>query len=124
MHDTEDVTDDDEDESEEEQTIDKEAEVDCPREPNDMDTPDTDGLLPVHNVRKGTTRRPWTKAEENAVLRHFKSHIVKGHLASMKECLVCKECEQPALKNRTCQNIRDFVRNKGLTFKRQNCHPH
>ncbi|KAL7387003.1 hypothetical protein ABVT39_016899 [Epinephelus coioides] len=29
------VTDDDEDESEEEQTIDKEAEVDCPREPND-----------------------------------------------------------------------------------------
>lgn len=31
-----DVTDDDEDESEEEQTIDKEAEVDCPREPNGM----------------------------------------------------------------------------------------
>ncbi|XP_032365342.1 uncharacterized protein LOC116680314 isoform X3 [Etheostoma spectabile] len=123
----EDVTDDD-DESEEEQTfttnIHNKAEVDCPRELNDMDTPDADGLPPVHNVRKDKTRRPWTKAEEKAVLRHFKSHIIKGHLASKKECVVCKECEQPALKNRTCQNIRDFVRNKGLTFKRQNRHPH
>ncbi|KAK0144275.1 hypothetical protein N1851_017361 [Merluccius polli] len=110
MQDAEDFTDDDdEDESEEEQTTDDKAEVDCPRELNE---------------RKGKTRRPWTKAEENAVLRHFRSHIIKGHLASKRECLVCKECEQPALENRTCQNIRDFVRNKGLTFKRQNSHPH
>jgi len=72
----------------------------------------------LFSVCKANQRRQWTKAEENAVLKHFKSHIFKGHLASKKECLVFKQCE-PALNNRTVQNIRDFVRNKGLTSKRQ-----
>ncbi|XP_059907777.1 uncharacterized protein LOC132457539 isoform X2 [Gadus macrocephalus] len=113
--------DDDDDESEQEQTTDNKAVEDCPRELNDMDTPEGDRLLPVLKVPKAKTRRQWTKAEENAVMRHFKSHVIKGNLASKQECSLCKECE-PALKKRTIQNIRDFVRNKGLTFKRRR-HP-
>lgn len=63
-------------------------------------------------------RRPWSNAELSAVMRHFKAHISKGHLASLRECELCKKCE-PVLQNRTLQNIRDFVRNRGLTLKRK-----
>ncbi|CAL8402295.1 unnamed protein product [Gadus morhua 'NCC'] len=100
-----DFTDDDDDESEQEQTTDNKAVEDCPRELNDMYTPEGDRLLPVLKVPKANTRRQWTKAEENAVMRHFKSHVIKGNLASKQECSLCKECE-PALKKRTIQNIR------------------
>ncbi len=63
-------------------------------------------------------RRPWSNAEASAVMKHFKLHIAKGHLASLRECELCKKCE-PVLQNRTLQNIRDFVRNRGLTLKRK-----
>ncbi|XP_065096806.1 uncharacterized protein [Paramisgurnus dabryanus] len=63
-------------------------------------------------------RRPWSNAEVNAVLKHFKPHIAKGHLASLRECELCKKCE-PVLQNRTLHNIRDFVRNRGVTLKRK-----
>ncbi|CAL8402325.1 unnamed protein product [Gadus morhua 'NCC'] len=86
-----DFTDDDDDESEQEQTTDNKAVEDCPRELNDMYTPEGDRLLPVLKVPKANTRRQWTKAEENAVMRHFKSHVIKGNLASKQECSLCKE---------------------------------
>ncbi|KAI2643767.1 Lipid-A-disaccharide synthase [Labeo rohita] len=69
-----------------------------------------------------TTRKrriQWSKAEVAAVLKHFKHHIAKGHLASKSECLQCKNAEEPVLKNRSVQNIRDFVRNRGVTLKRR-----
>jgi len=66
---------------------------------------------------RGKPKSAWTKVEVNAVMRHFRSHISEGHLASMREFEVCKRCEHPVLQNRTVQNIRDFVRNWGLTFK-------
>ncbi|RXN03128.1 deoxynucleoside triphosphate triphosphohydrolase SAMHD1-like [Labeo rohita] len=50
-------------------------------------------------------RRLWSNAEVNGVLKHFKPHIAKGHLASLRECELCKKCE-PVLQNRTLQNIR------------------
>ncbi|TRY84805.1 hypothetical protein DNTS_008981, partial [Danionella cerebrum] len=62
-------------------------------------------------------RRTWRKAEVQAVMRHFKAHIQKGQLASVKDCETCKSSEHPALQNRTVQNIRDFVRNRGLRCK-------
>ncbi|MED6246117.1 hypothetical protein ATANTOWER_013093 [Ataeniobius toweri] len=42
---------------------------------------------------------------------------MKSHLATKGECDLCKKCEHPVLKDQTWQNIRDFVRNKGLAFK-------
>ncbi|KAK3572181.1 hypothetical protein QTP86_024860 [Hemibagrus guttatus] len=38
------------------------------------------------NSRK-RTRTPWSKREEVAVMKYFKSHIAKGKLATMVECL-------------------------------------
>ncbi|XP_051747472.1 uncharacterized protein LOC127511081 [Ctenopharyngodon idella] len=70
---------------------------------------------------RGTTnrkKRMWSKAEVAAVIRHFKVHIAKGHLATISECLKCKSAEEPVLQNRSAQNIRDFVRNRGVAAKR------
>lgn len=63
-------------------------------------------------------KRPWSKVEVSAVMKHFKIHIAKGHLASKLECEQCKRAEHPVLTDRTIQNIRDFVRNRGVMFKR------
>ncbi len=64
-------------------------------------------------------RMMWSKAEVAAVMKHFKFHITKGHLATKSECLQCKKAEEPVLNNRSVQNIRDFVRNRGITLKRR-----
>ncbi|XP_057183197.1 uncharacterized protein LOC130549867 isoform X3 [Triplophysa rosa] len=89
--------------------------------------PSTSGLKAYRHIsennvssrgRRMPKRRPWTKPEVNAVMRHFKLHISKAHLATMRECEVCKRCEHPVLQNRSVQNIRDFVRNRGLNLKR------
>ncbi|XP_056611303.1 uncharacterized protein LOC130427704 isoform X2 [Triplophysa dalaica] len=64
-------------------------------------------------------KRPWSQMEVNAVMKHFKAHILKGHLATKTECEQCKNAEDPVLGERTVQNIRDFVRNRGLMFKKK-----
>ncbi|MCJ8732878.1 hypothetical protein PDJAM_G00216780 [Pangasius djambal] len=66
-----------------------------------------------------TARTQWSNREVMAVMKHFKSHITTGKLATMAECLQCKDAEYPVLAGRTAQNIRDFVRNRGITFKRK-----
>ncbi|XP_034029013.1 uncharacterized protein LOC117512882 [Thalassophryne amazonica] len=69
--------------------------------------------------RRRNLERPWNDNEVNAVMKHFKTHIFKGHLATMKECEQCKVAEDPVLQDRTLQNIRDFVRNRGLKAKKK-----
>nr|XP_055059767.1 uncharacterized protein LOC129443291 isoform X2 [Misgurnus anguillicaudatus] len=64
-------------------------------------------------------KRPWSANEVNAVMKHFHSHISKGALATKAECEHCKRAEDPFLRERTVQNIRDFVRNRGLMLKKQ-----
>ncbi|KAL6476254.1 hypothetical protein MHYP_G00147530 [Metynnis hypsauchen] len=70
----------------------------------------------IKNPRK-KTRTLWSKQEVKAVMKHFKPHITKGKLATMAECQQCKDAEDPVLAGRTLQNIRDFVRNREITFK-------
>lgn len=53
------------------------------------------------------------------MMRHFRTHINKGKLASFMEIEQCKKAEHPALQSHSLQNIRDFVRNRGITKKRQ-----
>ncbi|XP_054863090.1 uncharacterized protein LOC118469983 [Amphiprion ocellaris] len=65
------------------------------------------------------SKRMWSKAEVAAVMRHFRDHISKGKLATKNECSHCKLVEDPVLAQRTVQNIRDFVRNRGTAAKRQ-----
>lgn len=64
-------------------------------------------------------KRPWSKTEISAVMKHFKTHITNGDLATKVECEQCKIAEHPALIDRSLQNIRDFVRNRGLTVKKK-----
>ena len=64
-------------------------------------------------------KRPWSPNEVNAVMKHFRVHISKGHLATKAECEQCKTAEDPVLRERTAQNIRDFVRNRGLMLKKK-----
>lgn len=73
----------------------------------------------TESVEHRGKKRTWSKAEVAAVIRHFKVHIAKGHLATKSECLQCKSAEEHVLQNRSVQNIRDFVRNRGITAKRR-----
>ena len=52
-------------------------------------------------------------------MRHFGEHIKKGKLATMIECQQCKKAEDLVLAGRSIQNLRDFVRNRGVTLKRK-----
>ncbi|XP_041927047.1 uncharacterized protein LOC121690624 isoform X2 [Alosa sapidissima] len=63
-------------------------------------------------------KRPWSPTEIAAVMRHFRVHIAKGSLATIKECKLCKIAEHPALAKRSEQNLRDFVRNRGIVAKK------
>ncbi|CAL8266038.1 unnamed protein product [Lota lota] len=77
---------------------------------------------PVRVTKKAYVKKAWTAAEVTAVMKHFKHHIKRGHLATKSECEACRKAEQPILKRRTIQNIRDFVRNKGMAMKRKTAH--
>ncbi|XP_062417130.1 helicase ARIP4-like isoform X2 [Pungitius pungitius] len=69
--------------------------------------------LETREVRRRYIKKSWSKMEVSAVMKHFKAHILKGHLATKMECEQCKLAEDHILKGRTVQNIRDFVRNRG-----------
>ncbi|XP_047189259.1 uncharacterized protein LOC118313196 isoform X2 [Scophthalmus maximus] len=70
-------------------------------------------------ARRLCPKRVWIKAEVAAVMRYFSKQIKEGKLATKAECSHCKEVEGPVLAERTVQNIRDFVRNRGRAAKRQ-----
>ncbi|XP_034056095.1 uncharacterized protein LOC117535690 isoform X1 [Gymnodraco acuticeps] len=72
-----------------------------------------------HEKARKTIKKAWAKNEVAAVMRHFKLYIAKGHLATKSECQHCKLVEGKVLDERTVQNIRDFVRNRGIARKRQ-----
>lgn len=64
-------------------------------------------------------RKCGLRAEVAAVMRHFRDHISNGKLATKTECSHCNLVEDPLLAQRTVPNIRDFVRNRGMSAKRQ-----
>ncbi|XP_041943149.1 uncharacterized protein LOC121705894 isoform X8 [Alosa sapidissima] len=61
------------------------------------------------------TKRPWSEEEIQAVMKHLRPFVENGVTATSGQC---KEKEHPILETRSIQNIRDFVRNRGLAFKR------
>ncbi|XP_033970389.1 uncharacterized protein LOC117469991 isoform X2 [Trematomus bernacchii] len=68
---------------------------------------------------RNIVKKVWAKDEVAAVMRHFKLYIDKGHRATKSECQHCKLVEGKVLDERTVQNVRDFVRNRGIARKRQ-----
>ncbi|XP_028306998.1 uncharacterized protein LOC114465886 isoform X2 [Gouania willdenowi] len=63
-------------------------------------------------------KKPWTEKEIQAVMKHMRPFIENGLTATIQQCLKCREKEHPILETRSIQNIRDFVRNRGVAFKR------
>lgn len=84
---------------------------------------DTSAALPENETEKDhpwrSQRRKWSPAEIAAVMRHFQKHIDTGKLASFIEIQQCQKAEYPLLESRSLQNMRDFVRNRGITNKRR-----
>ncbi|KAK9977305.1 hypothetical protein ABG768_019126, partial [Culter alburnus] len=64
-------------------------------------------------------KRPWSEEEIQAVMKHMRPFIENSVTVTNEQCLKCKEKEQPILETRSIQNIRDFVRNRGLAFKKR-----
>lgn len=58
-------------------------------------------------------RIAWSNQEESAVLRHLAKYVKTRKLPGKLECTMAKE-KEPALKNRSWQHIKHFVRNKIL----------
>ena len=57
-------------------------------------------------------KRPWSNEEKQAVEKHLKKYIIRGHLPGKKEIEKCLEMEKNVLVNRAWTNIKDFCRNK------------
>ncbi|KAG1934665.1 hypothetical protein F2P79_019878 [Pimephales promelas] len=96
--------------------IEMEDEIDLELDEEEISDEDDKESEPVRGVRdtkfRKIVRRHWSPNEVNAVMKHFKNHISKGHLATSAECARCKTAESTVLRERTIQNIRDFVRNR------------
>ncbi|MGH0145440.1 UNVERIFIED_CONTAM: hypothetical protein FKN15_044065 [Acipenser sinensis] len=61
--------------------------------------------------------------EINAVMRHFKSHIAQGRLASKLDCQHYRFAEDPILNSRSVQNIQDFFTLKVAILNRMGATP-
>ncbi|XP_026002094.1 uncharacterized protein LOC113008692 [Astatotilapia calliptera] len=72
----------------------------------------------LENARR-VKKHPWSPTEVAAIMNYFGEHIKKGKLATIIECQQCKTAEDPALAGRSIQNIRDFVRNRGVSLKKK-----
>ncbi|KAF4114370.1 uncharacterized protein LOC131539370 isoform X2 [Onychostoma macrolepis] len=117
--------------------IEVEDEIDLELDEEEISAEDDEESDPAHGVRgkrkmspdeaessteaksRRMVKRPWSPNEVNAVMKHFKAHISNGHLVTTAECKQCKAAEDPVLRERTVQNIRDFVRNRGLQLKKK-----
>ena len=62
-------------------------------------------------------RKPWTKQEKDVVLKKFGKLVHLGKLPGKFDCQ-CLIQENSVLKNRSWNNIKDFVRNQTETLKR------
>ncbi|TRY56588.1 hypothetical protein DNTS_008415 [Danionella cerebrum] len=72
----------------------------------------------THVSSRRCVKRPWSEEEIHAVMKHMRPFIENGVTVTNGQCLNCKEKEPHVLEKRTIQNIRDFVRNRGLAFKK------
>ncbi|KAK0134660.1 hypothetical protein N1851_029728 [Merluccius polli] len=64
-------------------------------------------------------KRPWSETEVKSVMKYFKRHIFNAQNATNRECEQCKNGEDPIVKDRSIQYIQDFVRNRGLSYKKK-----
>ncbi|KAK2838023.1 hypothetical protein Q5P01_015235 [Channa striata] len=64
-------------------------------------------------------KQKWGEAEVRAVEKHL-MHFIEGHkVPQKKDCIQCLEAEHEALKTRTWKGVKNYVRNRITTLKRQ-----
>ncbi|KAI7806122.1 hypothetical protein IRJ41_000533 [Triplophysa rosa] len=90
-------------------------------EPGGASSSSKNAELERQKTKRTYVKRPWAPSEIKSAMKFFGEHIKKGKLATLPECEACKKAEHPVLDSRTIQNIRDYVRNKGIAHKRQTC---
>ena len=69
-----------------------------------------------HNLVR---KRPWSKEEKEAVLRHLRRFILDSRLPGKEAIELCKEKEQHILDGRSWRNIKDFCRNAVLASRKK-----
>ncbi|XP_047448631.1 uncharacterized protein LOC125012625 [Mugil cephalus] len=77
---------------------------------------------PAKTGPQGATYKPkqkWDEEEVCAVERHM-MRFIQGHRVPQKnDCMQCLEAEPKALRTRTWKGVKDYVRNRITTLKRQ-----
>lgn len=61
---------------------------------------------------------PWTAEEKDAVLRHLASCVHEGRPPVKAEVIACM-AREPILRSRSWKNVKDYVRNLGVSWKRR-----
>ena len=69
-------------------------------------------------VRQKVKKKPWTKAESNAVLSHFDGFIKRCKNPGKADVEYCVE-KNPVLKDRPWKVIKDYVRNHIVKVQKQ-----
>ncbi|XP_061586196.1 uncharacterized protein si:dkey-13n15.2 [Cololabis saira] len=72
--------------------------------------------------RKGfrpNSKLKWDDAEVRAVERHLMRFITEHKVPQKKDCVKCLEAEPRALKSRSWQGVKNYVRNRITTLQRQ-----
>ncbi|KAM9394160.1 uncharacterized protein KZ484_005238 isoform 2-T3 [Pholidichthys leucotaenia] len=65
------------------------------------------------------SRRKWDDAEVHAVERHMMRFIKSHKVPGKDDCVACLEAEPRALGTRSWKGVKDYVRNRITTLKRQ-----
>ncbi|XP_030593772.1 uncharacterized protein LOC115785956 isoform X2 [Archocentrus centrarchus] len=65
------------------------------------------------------TKHTWGEAEVRAVERHLMRFIQEHKVPQKDDCIKCLEAESKALRNRSWKGVKDYVRNRITTLKRQ-----
>jgi len=64
-------------------------------------------------------KKPWSREEKEAVLRHFRQFILDSHLPGKRAIELCKQQQQHVLAARSWRNIKDFCRNEILACSKK-----
>nr|XP_020444130.1 uncharacterized protein LOC109953088 [Monopterus albus]XP_020444131.1 uncharacterized protein LOC109953088 [Monopterus albus]XP_020444133.1 uncharacterized protein LOC109953088 [Monopterus albus] len=70
-------------------------------------------------VSQNKDRHKWEEAEVHAVERHMMCFIQEHKVPQKNDCVYCIEAEPGALRNRSWRGVKDYVRNRITTLKRQ-----
>ncbi|XP_026177983.1 uncharacterized protein LOC113139175 [Mastacembelus armatus] len=74
---------------------------------------------PVTKGSQKMDRHRWEEAEVRAVERHMMSFIQEHKVPQKHDCIHCLEAEPRALRSRSWRGVKDYVRNRITTLKRQ-----